>query len=257
MKTVVLNKKAARLSALSLSLVSSVLLSTACQKSPPPEAATPAAEAPASNTAMPTGLVKNPVKHTEATADVTKWMDMASTKTAAQIAKEEKLAKEAKEAKDAKDAKEARDAKLAAEAKALASKSKIAASAVAPQVVATKPIDVPAPVVAAATPKPAPTPAPVAAAPAPAPVENLTLKVLSSVQPKYPGGAVRAGVTNGVVTARIHIETDGKVSQVDIVKANPPKHFDKEVIAAASQWKYAPISKPLTTMLEFNFKLDN
>ncbi|MFZ6873550.1 energy transducer TonB [Undibacterium sp. Di27W] len=253
MKTVVLNKTA-KFSALTFSLLSSAMLMTACQKSPAPEAVASAPEAPASNAAMPTGLVKNPVKHSD-TADVTKWMDMASNKTAAQIAKEEKLAKDAKDAKEAKDAKDAKEAKLAAEAKALAAKAKDApkvasATAVAPAPVpvpAPKPVEVPPPVVAAA-PKPAP---------APAPVENLTLKVVSSVQPKYPSTAVRAGVTSGVVSARVHIDTDGKVSQVDIVKANPPKHFDKEVIAAASQWKYAPISKPLTTLLEFNFKLDN
>ncbi|MFZ6767348.1 energy transducer TonB [Undibacterium sp. Di26W] len=253
MKTVVHNKRG-KLSILTLSMLACVLLNTACQKSPS-ETAASTPETPASNAPMPTGLVKNPVKHSD-TADVTKWMDMASNKTAAQIAKEEKAAKEAKDAKAAADAKALADAKAAADAKLLASKArepvKVAPAVVAAPV-ATKPVDIPPPVVAAAASKAAPTPAPVAAAA----TENNVLKVVSSVQPKYPNGAVRAGVTSGVVSARVHIDADGKVSQVDIVKANPPKHFDKEVIAAASQWKYAPISKPQTTMLEFNFKLDN
>ncbi|MBI1772732.1 MAG: TonB family protein, partial [Burkholderiales bacterium] len=234
MKTVVI-KKTGKLSFLTFSLASSALLISACQKTPEPAPVASAPDAPAS-TAMPTGLVKNPVKHAD-TADVTKWMDMASNKSAAQIAKEEKLAKEAKDAKEAKEAKDAKDAKLAAEAKTLAAKVKevpkvASATATAPAPV-PKPVEAPPPVVAAA-----PKPAPVAA-----PVENLTLKVISSVQPKYPSTAVRAGITSGVVSARVHVDTDGKVSQVEIVKANPPKHFDKEVIAAASQWKYAPISK--------------
>ncbi|MCU6435455.1 TonB family protein [Undibacterium sp. Jales W-56] len=219
------------------------MLVTACQKSPPPEqvASAPVAE-PVSS--QPTGLVKNAIRHTEETADVTRWMDQASTKTAAQMALEEKQAKEAKEVK------------LAAEAKALAAKTALnsprdSVKAVAASIAQTpaavpKAVEIPvAPVVAVAPSKPVPIAEPVA------------LKLISSVQPRFPKSAEKLGVTEGTVTARIHIETDGKVSGVDIIQAKPAKHFAPEVIAAASQWKYAPIASPQTKILEFNFKLDN
>ncbi len=253
MKTAALTKTTG-LSGLASSLIFSMLFCSACSKTPAPEPAT-ASEAEASAPApdAPTGIVKNPIKLSH-TADVTKWMDMASTKTPAQIAKEAKLAKDlkdAKEAKDAKDAKEAQAAKLAAEARD-AQAAKLAADA---RALAAKAKEVPKSNAAAPAPViVAPKPTPVVAQ---APVEQLTLRVISKVQPNYPREAARAGISAGVVSARLHIETDGKVSKVEIVKASPPRQFDREVIAAASQWKYAPISKPLSTMVEFNFKLDN
>src|SRR5450830_1191569 len=73
---------------------------TACSKNTPADEPNPTAisnSAPASST-QPTGLVKNPISHNKV-ADVTQWMDQASTKTAAQLAQEEKLAKEQKEVK--------------------------------------------------------------------------------------------------------------------------------------------------------------
>jgi protein TonB len=240
------NNQPAGLSVLASSLILSVLLGTGCSKNPAPESvAANESETVTSTTEAPTGLVKNPIKLSH-TADATKWMDMASTKTAAQIAKEEKIAKEIK---DAKDAKEAQAAKLAAEAKD-AQVAKLAAEA---RALAAKAKEIPK--MAAAVPAVvAPKPAPVAVH---APAEQLTLKIVSKVQPNYPREAARAGINSGVVSARLQIETDGKVSKVEIMKASPPRQFDREVIAAASQWKYAPISKPLSTMVEFNFKLDN
>jgi protein TonB len=124
----------------------------------------------------------------------------------------------------------------------------------APQAAAPAPAPVqaaPAPVqVAAASPAPKP-------AAAPEPEKSNVLKLLSNPAPKYPTAAARAGITEGAVSARLHIEPDGRVSQVEILKARPTKVFDKEVIAAASQWKYAPIAKGQTIVTEFNFKYDN
>ncbi|MDY7539581.1 energy transducer TonB [Undibacterium sp. RTI2.1] len=238
---------------LALSVIFTTSLLAACQKTPLPEEPANEASVPQSAASAPTGLVKNPYKHS-GTADVTKWMDMASTKTPAQIAQEEKLAK---------------DAKLAQEAKALAEKSAANSretskpAAVVPQTVAPKviepvavaPAPAPAPVVAAATPKTTPPPTPMPAA-TPAP-EQTVLKLLTSTQPKFPNKVARSGITSGVVKARVHIDTDGKVSQVEILSAKPARLFDAEVISAVSQWKYAPISKPQTLVLEFNFKLED
>jgi len=53
---------------------------------------------------MPTGIAKSRMLHKDQHADVTKWMDQASTKTPAQIALEAKLARELKEAQEQKEA---------------------------------------------------------------------------------------------------------------------------------------------------------
>jgi len=221
------------------------VLCVACDKSPSSDSTNaPVAATPA--TPKATGLVKNPVRMTD-TADAVKWMDMASSKSPAQIAKEEQLAREAKIAEEAKsvklaaDAREARDAKIAADAR-LAEQAKVAAAKAseAQKIAAAEP---PPPVVVLK--------APVVASQEP------VLKVVSSEQPKFPKTAGADGVTSGLVTAQVHIEPDGRVSKVDILKATPKKYFDKAVIAAALQWKYAPISKPMTATLEFNFKLDS
>jgi protein TonB len=224
-----------------------LLLCAACGNSPAPDSASaPVAQTPAAPVA--TGLVKNPVKLSD-TADAVKWMDMASAKSPAQIAKEEQLAKAAKEAKLAAEAREtklaedARAAKLVADARLAAdARNAEQAKALAAKAEAQKLALAAAPVV---TPKAAP-----------AISQEPILKVISHEQPKFPKNAGLDGITSGLVTAQIHIEPDGRVSKVDILKATPKKYFDKAVIAAALQWKYAPISKPMTTTLEFDFKLD-
>ena len=236
---------AKRWSVLAFNLAFVLLLCAACGKDEAPDAAAAAAKSTAPAASQATGLVKKTVKLGD-TADAMKWMDMASTKTPAQIAKEEKQAKEAKDAKlaaEAKEAKQIADAKAAADAKLIADAN---AKALAAKVAAAAKEKEAAKVVAAA---PAPTPAPAVA-------QTPTLSVIAKEQPKYPRTAAQDGVTSGLVTAQVSIETDGRVSKVEIIKATPRKYFDKAVIAAAMQWKYAPISKPMTTTLEFNFKLD-
>lgn len=249
-------KETRNFSVLLLNVCCTVTLVSACQKSPAPEEPAGATIETTSDgiTTQPTGLVKAPVPQTGQTKDVNKWLDQFSAKTSAQIAQEEKQIKDAKLAQDAKLAAEAkaREAKASASQRD-ASRTATAALTVAPVATAKTPeVVAPSPVsaVAAVTPKPLPSPAPEVAEPSP-------LKLLTSVQPSFPRGAIRANITEGVVNARIHIGTDGKVSQVDIVKAKPARHFDQEVITAAMQWKYAPISSPQTRVMEFHFNRDN
>ena len=248
--------KLSRLLVIAISSVFMMLLCVACGNNAPSDSgAAPAAETPAAPKA--TGLVKNPVKLSD-TADAVKWMDIASLKSASQLAKEEQAAREAREAKlaaearDTKLADEARAAKLAADAKD-ARDAKIAAeakSAEEARVAAAKASEAQKVALAAAS------AAPVVPKTAPAPPQEPVLKVISSEQPKFPRNAGLDGITTGMVTAQVHIEPDGRVSKVDILKATPKKYFDKAVIAAALQWKYSPISRPTTATLEFNFKLD-
>ena len=59
------------------------------------------------------------------------------------------------------------------------------------------------------------------------------------VDPEFPRWAVRSGASHGLVTARLTLDGDGKVSQVDIVNAEPKGVFDSAVIEALYQWRYA------------------
>ncbi len=242
--------KLGRLSSCAASQIMVVLICAACSKESAPDAV-PAKAPEAAAAPQVTGLVKNPVKMTD-TADAVKWMDMASTKSPAQIAKEEKLEKEAAEAKLAAEARKAREDKLAADAKS-AAEAKIAADARAAadarSLAAAKALESQKLAEAAQ--------AQVAAKAKAVAAQEPVLNVISRVQPKFPKTAALEGISSGVVTARVLIETDGHVSKVDIIKATPKKYFDKAVLAAASQWKYAPISKPVTTTMEFDFKLDD
>ncbi|GGX53611.1 energy transducer TonB [Undibacterium squillarum] len=237
---------------LAITSVLAACLLTACSKDPQPQAAPEETASAPANPDHPTGLVKNPVKHGHV-ADVTQWMDQAGTKTPQQIAAEERAAKEAKEKaeKAALEAKKAQEAKAAPAPAKPAIRETVTPVTPAPQAAAPAPVQAaPAPVQVAAA---APAPKPAAAEPE----KSNVLKLVSNPAPKYPTAAARAGITEGAVSARLHIEPDGRVSQVEILKARPTKVFDKEVIAAASQWKYAPIAKGQTIVTEFNFKYDN
>lgn len=101
---------------------------------------------------------------------------------------------------------------------------------------------------ARATP-PAATAAPAAARPA----ASSSLKVVSSPSPRYPPEALRAG-TAGEVLVEITIGTDGSVTNARVVRATPPRVFDREALNAVRRWKFEPIDAPTTTRrtLAFN-----
>jgi protein TonB len=96
--------------------------------------------------------------------------------------------------------------------------------------------------------------APAAAAPAAArPAASSALKVVSSPSPRYPPEALRAG-TAGEVLVEITIGTDGSVTNARVVRATPPRVFDREALNAVRRWKFEPIDAPTTTRrtLAFN-----
>lgn len=93
-----------------------------------------------------------------------------------------------------------------------------------------------------------------AAAPAAArPAASTALKVVSSPSPRYPPEALRAG-TAGEVLVEITIGTDGSVTNARVVRATPPRVFDREALNAVRRWKFEPIDAPTTTRrtLAFN-----
>jgi TonB family protein len=72
--------------------------------------------------------------------------------------------------------------------------------------------------------------------------------------PEFPVRAVRAKIYEGHVLAHIWITPEGKVEQVDIVKAAPPRLFDDAVKTALSAWTFDPPGRAVDTTIELDFK---
>ncbi|UNK42511.1 energy transducer TonB [Luteimonas sp. S4-F44] len=103
--------------------------------------------------------------------------------------------------------------------------------------------------------RPAPTPAPAneapppEAAPAPAPVQ---LHPLSTPAPRYPPDALRAGIS-GEVQVEFTVAVDGSVNSARIVRADPPRTFDREALSAVRRWRFEPVPAPVTTRRTIGF----
>ncbi|KRG87562.1 energy transducer TonB [Stenotrophomonas daejeonensis] len=94
---------------------------------------------------------------------------------------------------------------------------------------------------AAATPKPAAAP---------------TLRAVSTPAPRYPADALRSG-TSGEVLVEITVGTDGSVTDARILRASPPRVFDREALNAVKRWRFEPISSPTTTRRTLAFQPNN
>ena len=68
-------------------------------------------------------------------------------------------------------------------------------------------------------------------------------KVVKKVPPEFPAEATKKGISTGSVKAKMTIEADGKVSDVEIVEAEPKRVFDRAVKAALMEWKFEPGEK--------------
>ena len=73
--------------------------------------------------------------------------------------------------------------------------------------------------------------------------------------PDYPREAIRAGIDKGRVVARLNIDEKGNVTEVTIFSADPPRDFDKAVIEALKEWKFAPDGEKYVGEVEINFTL--
>jgi len=90
--------------------------------------------------------------------------------------------------------------------------------------------------------QPASTPAPSAA----------QLRAISTPAPRYPPDALRAG-TSGEVQVEFTVSVDGSVDSVRVVRADPPRTFDREAINAVRRWRFEPVPAPVTTRRTINF----
>ncbi|CTP91206.1 energy transducer TonB [Xanthomonas graminis] len=107
----------------------------------------------------------------------------------------------------------------------------------------------------APTPAPAAAPpaAPPAATPAAAAASPQSLSAISTPAPRYPPDALRSG-TAGEVLVEITVGTDGSVTSARVLRATPPRVFDREALNATKRWRFEPVSAPVTTRrtLAFN-----
>ena len=88
-----------------------------------------------------------------------------------------------------------------------------------------------------------------AARPAPAattPAVGTTLRALSTPAPRYPPEALRAA-QSGEVQVEFTVSPDGSVTNARVVRASPPRVFDREAVAAVRRWRFEPVGEPVTT----------
>ncbi|MDR7334467.1 energy transducer TonB [Roseateles asaccharophilus] len=83
------------------------------------------------------------------------------------------------------------------------------------------------------------------------------VKVLKKVPPEYPNEAVKKNISSGSVRAKMSIAGDGKVSNVEVVEAEPKRVFDRAAIEALSQWKFEGTGAAQTHEVKLVFKSED
>jgi TonB family protein len=78
---------------------------------------------------------------------------------------------------------------------------------------------------------------------------------LAGEDPVYPREAIRMGIDNGKVRARVMIDEKGDVDNVVIVKAEPSEYFDQAVIDALRTWKFTADGEKYVGEIEVKFSL--
>ena len=63
--------------------------------------------------------------------------------------------------------------------------------------------------------------------------------VLHAVTPRYPEKALRESI-EGWVELLIKVDEQGLVADIDVVKANPPRIFEKAAVESVNQWRFQP-----------------
>ncbi len=236
------------------------LLSQSGTTPPPPVPAASTATAPAATTAPAAPVAAAPSDGATTSVFVSGSPTADAAKAAATKEPPREPAKETAREREAREAAQREAAKKAATPAAAPTPTPTAtpvAAAPAPAApVATAPPPAPAP-----APVATPAPAPVAAAPAPAPVATPPAArpapaapregaLISRVEPIFPRNAE---VDRGTVRARLTVNATGAVTSVDIVEANPPRVFDRNVRSALAQWRYEGTGEPQTKLVEISF----
>jgi protein TonB len=77
-------------------------------------------------------------------------------------------------------------------------------------------------------------------------------KAISKEAPAFPSDALDEGITSGSVKVRLSVGSDGSVSKVEILEANPKGVFEKAVTRTLMRWKYEPgAAETIDTLVSF------
>ena len=81
------------------------------------------------------------------------------------------------------------------------------------------------------------------------------VKVIKKVPPEFPEEAVRKKVTEGVIKAKLTIDAQGNVSNVEVIDAQPAKAkvFGPAAIDALSKWKFEATGKQESSEIKLVF----
>jgi protein TonB len=100
--------------------------------------------------------------------------------------------------------------------------------------------------------QPAAQPTATAANNPPAASASTELRAISTPSPKYPPDAYRSG-TSGEVQVEFTVGPDGSVTAARVVRATPPRVFDREALSAVKRWRFQPVGSPVTTRRTIGF----
>ncbi|MGY3266409.1 TonB family protein [Lysobacter sp. HA35] len=87
---------------------------------------------------------------------------------------------------------------------------------------------------------------------APASSGNSELRALSTPAPAFPPEALRSA-QSGEVQVEFTVAADGSVSAARVVRANPPRIFDRAAVNAVKRWRFQPVDAPVTTRRTITF----
>jgi protein TonB len=90
------------------------------------------------------------------------------------------------------------------------------------------------------------------AAPPPAAAAASELRAISTPAPRFPPEALRSG-QSGEVQVEFIVGTDGSVTSARVVRATPPRIFDREALNAVRRWRFQPVAAPVTTRRTIGF----
>ena len=97
---------------------------------------------------------------------------------------------------------------------------------------------------------------PAQAAAQPAAATSNELRPISTPSPRYPPEAYRDR-TAGEVQVEFTVGTDGSVTSARVVRADPPRVFDRDALNAVKRWKFQPVSSPVTSRRTIGFNPGN
>ena len=78
---------------------------------------------------------------------------------------------------------------------------------------------------------------------------------LAGDPPAYPREAVRLGIESGRVVALVTIDAQGNVADIDIVRSEPPRVFDRAARTALAAWRFRPEGERYQGEVDLRFNL--